>query len=238
MKRDKSEFWMFSIFAIVGLGLIIGAIIATISHVKFMKSAEPVSAKIERIESRRGSKGKVYHDVYVSYVYEGQDYVDVPLNYYSSGMHKGQDIELICDSNNPYKVRSKGADLVLQIVLFAMGGVFFMVGFIPMTMLMGKEKTRTYLLQNGRALNATVERIDQNYSYSVNHKHPYVIYCTYQDPYGDVTYRFKSGNVWQNPSQYFPVGSEITVMVDPNDYSKHYVKVEEVRGGSRIVDFT
>ena len=78
-----------------------------------------------------------------------------------------------------------------------------------------------------------------NTGYSVNGRHPYVIYCAYEDEYNNTVYYFKSENLWYDPSFRFAIGSEIDVYVDPKDYSKNYVDTEKNYGhGSRIVDFT
>ena len=71
----------------------------------------------------------------------------------------------------------------------------------------------------------------------MNGQNPYVIYCSWKDEYADVLYRFKSDNLWTDPSFLFDSGSEINVYVDGNDFSKYYVDAE--RGlDQKVVDFT
>lgn len=238
MKQNKFMVLFCTIFATIGLWAVIGGVITTLISAKFMKNAEPVTAVITDIQHYREHDGKEGHDVYVTYQYDGVEYEDISLGFYSSSMRKGQSLEVLCDSNNPEKIRSQSGLTFVQIVLYSLGGVFILIGLIPGLVTIGKNKKKNALLQNGIALTATVEQIGLNQTVSANGAHPYVIYCEYRDPIQNVIYRFKSDNVWDDPNPYYPVGSEITVMADPNDYSKHYVKTDLIGKDIKIVDYT
>lgn len=240
MKKDYMEKILFGIFAFVGAVLLIVAIALVCVQIQFKQNADTVSAIIDRIETRRDSDGDYHHSVYVSYEYQGEYYKGVHLNYYSAGMYEGEQIELLCDRNNPHKVRSKGGEIFLVAILGGMGLIFFLIGGIPLVGLIRKEKMRKQLMQTGKPLYARVESIGYNTTLAVNGRHPFVIYCLYEDPYGDVTYRFKSQNLWTDPSLQFPIGSEIKVFVDGNDYSRYCVCVDETASSSnrKIVDYT
>lgn len=240
MKKDYMEKIIFGIFAVVGAVFLIVSIALVMGQIHFKKNADTVSAIIDRIETRRDSDGDYHHSVYVSYEYQGEYFKGVHLNYYSAGMYEGERIELLCDRNNPNKVRSKGGEIFLMAIFGGMGLIFFLVGGIPLVGLIKKEKMRKQLMQTGKPLYAKVESIGYNTTFTVNGRHPFVIYCLYEDPYGDVTYRFKSQNLWTDPSLQFPIGSEIKVFVDGNDYSRYCVCVDETSSSSnrKIVDYT
>ncbi len=241
MKKDFTEKILFGVFAIVGAVFLIVAIAMVCVQIQFKQNADPVTAVIDRIETHRDSDGDYSHSVYVSYEYQGEYFKGVHLNYYSGDMYEGKQIELLCDRNNPHKVRSKGGELLLVAIFGGMGLVFFLIGGIPLISLIKKDKMRKQLLQTGKPLYAKVESIGYNATLTVNGRHPFVIYCLYEDPYGDVTYRFKSQNLWSDPSPQFPIGSEIKVFVDGNDYSRYCVCVDEASPSSsnrKIVDYT
>lgn len=128
----------------------------------------------------------------------------------------------------------------IYLVLFLVGGIgilFFCIGVIPLIIFHRKKVRKEHLLANGRILHATVERIDIDTSLTVNGQSPYVIYCTWKDEYADVLYRFKSEYLWTDPGYVFEEGSEITVYVDGNDYSRYYVEAERLLS-QKVVDFT
>ena len=73
--------------------------------------------------------------------------------------------------------------------------------------------------------------------YTVNGKNPYIIYCTYKDDYYDRIYRFKSDNLWTDPSLILQSGDDIKVYVDEKDYSCYHVDIESIFKG-KIIDYT
>lgn len=116
-------------------------------------------------------------------------------------------------------------------VVFAVAGVFSLIGTSR------KSLTKKKLTASGQYIYATVESIEYNKSFSVNGKHPFVVYCTYRDDYKDVIYRFKSDNIWTNSEYVIQPGNEIKVFVDRQNYKNYHVDVESILQG-KIVDYT
>ncbi len=239
MKRGKNQFiyYLFAIFAMVGVGLLVGGFFSVKSTNRFLESAVSVQGKISNIESYRNKNGERCHCVYVNFDLEGRVYRDIALAEYSSDMYEGEAIVLLCDPNNPEDVRSKSTIYLLSIILISMGTIFFFMGFIPTVIIVKRNIQTKRLFETGYTLQATIESIGENRSIRVNGKHPYQVYCTYKDPVSGVIYRFKNCNIWTNPSGVLFEGGPVTVYVDANDYSKHYVAVEEILE-DKIVDFT
>lgn len=237
MKKNYFLSIFLGIFTLTGIGLLIGGIFLLKGAVEFREKGEEVTARIIRIEDYYDSDNDLNHNVYVTYTYNGKVYDNVRIHFYNSGMFEGKEITLLCDPENPQYTVSTSIFNSAGFMLIFMGIIFSAVGVIPFTITMMKKYKAKKLLQNGKVLYAIVELVDLNTGYTVNGKHPYVIYCTYKDEYNDVLYRFKSDNLWTDPSPIFPMGSIIEVLVDPNDYSKYYVKAEEIVS-KRIVDYT
>ena len=151
--------------------------------------------------------------------------------------NEGAEIELLCDPTRPTKVESESFLYIGPIIFAILGVIMSAIGVVPMVCTVSKNAAKKKLLEAGYVLHAQVEGIEKNRSVRVNRTYPYVIYCSYQDPFSGMIYRFRSENLWTNPSEVFGEGSAIDVYVNENDYSKYYVAAEEVLQ-QRIVDFT
>lgn len=237
MKKGFPVNLFFGIFLAVGIGLLAGSFAMFKSTSDFKKIADEVSARIIRIEEYYDSDNDLRQRVYVTYSYNGTVYDDVPINFYSSSMFEGKEITLLCDPEHPKRLREASVVDFAGLILLIMGLAFSLVGGIPIALSIKKSVQAKQLLKSGYVLHAVVDRVEFNTSYSVNGRHPYVIYCNYRDEYKDVTYLFKSDNLWTDPLPIFPPGSDIEVLVDPKDYSKYHVKAEAAIE-QKIIDYT
>lgn len=237
MKKNKFIYVLFSVFAIVGIGLLIGAVCYGVYFTSFQEDAEKVTAEITEIREHYDIDDGTEYRAYVSYSYDGEEYENVPLNSYSSSMYEGKEIELLCDPQNPRHIIQESTGIVLVAVLGGMGFIFALIGIIPLIVMNKKSKRNKEVIERGYIIHAMVDAIEMNRNYSVNGRHPYVIYCSYRDEFKDVIYQFKSENLWTEPSAVFPPGSTIGVYVESNDYSKYYVDAKRVLE-EKIVDYT
>lgn len=235
-KYEKMMILVPSIFLIAGICMFIWGIGWLVSALQFKATAVEVPGKITRIDSAYDDDGDEHYSVFVSYEYNGERYENVRINSYSSSMYEGKEIVLYCDPDKPRHIQVKSMLYFPPVFLMAFGLVFGLVGGGFTISVMIRSMNRKRLMQLGSSIYATVEEIAYVTSTSVNGRHPFVIYCTYRDEYKDVTYRFKSENLWSDPSAVFPVGSMIEVKVDPNDYSKYYVNTEESE--KKVIDYT
>lgn len=237
MKKDRFLYIFFGIFGVVGVILIIASICVTVSGMKFNETAVEITGTIANIESYRDPDGDRHYQVYVDYDYQGQEFTDVPLHTYSSNMYEGKEIALKVDPENPGKVKTLHSNMIIGIILVGMGAIFALVGIIPIVIGIRKAAKKKELMQQGRYIYATVERVDLNYNYAVNGSHPFVVYCNYQDEYSGVLYKFKSDNIWTDPYPILQQGSQIRVFVNGTDYSQYHVDVEGSLQG-KVVDYT
>lgn len=235
--KNKGLMKIWLIFAIIGACMLVGGGVYLFFQIRFNSTAVSIQAEITDIESYRDNDGDIRHSVYVTYTYMDEIYQNIPLGSYNSGMYVGKEIALLCDPGHPEKVSTPLGSYIGPGVLLLLGVVFSMIGGIAMVVDLRKKSKKKYLLQHGRVLHAVVDDIALNMNYSVNGRHPYIIYCTYRDEYKDVLYRFKSDAIWINPEEIFPYGSEIDVYVDEKDYSRYYVNTERSALG-KVVDFT
>ena len=228
---------LFSIFALIGVIFILIGGIWLGSNLKFQEEAVSVSAEIVEIDTYRDSDGDRHHNVYVTYDHDGITYENVRLGEYSSSMYEGKEIEILCDPQNPGRIKT-GLGIYMGGAIFGfMGLTFVLIGIIPLLVSLNGKKKMRKLMANGQVLHAVVDEISWNTNIRVNGQNPYVIYCSYKDEYKDVIYRFKSTNLWTDPNLVFTPGSYIDVYVDVNDYSNYYVNAEQVIE-QKVVDYT
>lgn len=237
MKKKMVPIVCFSIFAVIGIAVILCAVWVFVRGMQFRKTAVSVTAKIEDINTSYDNDGDAHHQVFVTYTFEGQTYEKVSLNEYSSNMYVGKSIDLLCDPKNPGRVETNSNFYIVVIVLSIMGIVSFCVGAIPLCFSIKKILQKKRLLEKGRVLHATVGEISLNTSLAVNGQNPYIIYCTWYNYNTGCTVRFKSENLWTDPSNVFGIGSEIDVYVDENNLSKYYVDAERPLS-EKVMDFT
>lgn len=216
-----------SIFGLIGIALLIGGGFWLGSNIRYNQTAEPVTAVITSIETRRDSDGDIDYDVYVSYTYDGERYEDIWLNFWSSGMSEGENMTLYCNPGDPTSPHSPSSDYLGGALLLFMGLCFFLVGLCNWINFFKKKKRKKMVLENGIHILATVDDISVDTSLRVNGNSPFVISCYYEDEYTGTTYEFVSEQFWDCPEEVFPMGSTIDVTVDPNDYSNYHVNAEE-----------
>lgn len=236
-KKSRAVSNIFIIFALIGILFFIVGIVALVWGIRFRQNAVEVTAVITEIDTYRDADGGIGHRVYVDYSYGGNTYQDMPLSEYNSGMYQGKEIELLVDPQNPGKISTASGRIIIAVICIGMGAVFALTGICPTVSGKRKKARNQKLIAEGRSLFATVDRIEINPSCSVNGEHPFVVYCSYKDEYKDIIYRFKSGNLWVDPSQVIQPGSEIRVYVEGEDFSRYHVDTESLLEG-KIVDYT
>ncbi len=237
MKKDYFSYVFSGIFGVVGVILVIVSICVGMSGMKFDETAVKITGTIVNVESYRDMDGDRHHVAYVDYEYQGKKYRNIKLGTYTNGMYEGKEIDLKIDPENPGRVRTLHGNKIVTIILGIIGSVFVLASITTLITTVKKEAKKKELRQQGRCIYAIVERVDVNYSYTVNSKHPFVVYCNYQDEYSGVMYKFKSDNLWTNPYPFLQQGSEVRVLVNSQDYSQYYVDVESSLKG-KVVDFT
>ena len=188
---------------------------------EFRKNADEVTAVITEIEAYRrgsGSDRRTYHDVYISYEYDGEEYSGT-LSYYTSDMYVGDMVEIYVDSECPWEIRSDSA--VLYIVFGIMAVVFGAVGGV----LIGIEARRAVyvnrLITDNMYIYAQYAGEQPSNTY-VNHVRYMCSVFEYCDPFGHRQIFLSSPH---HPSKcgYCMGDSEIVYVDIEKNPSKYYV---------------
>ena len=100
------------------------------------------------------------------------------------------------------------------------GLVFFLVGFGTIAFFIYRQKIIKKLRTQGTPLKATVTEIFINRNLKVNGRNPWKIAAESNENVSGVT-SFYSDNIWFDPTEFAPIGKEVTVMVNmakPKEY--------------------
>ena len=219
------------IFGIIGIVFIVVCVLVTNNNNEFMKTAIETTGKITDVYVSRDSDGDTTRDVYVAFEVNGEEYSG-HSSYSSSGMREGQDITIYYNPNNPNDFKVGGEVAFITIIFGILGGVFFLIGVIPVVFDIFKNKGDQKLIQDGTLVHANIDEIRINPNVSVNGFNPYVIECSYKDTSGGL-YIFKSKNLYFNPSNLLDNQSTIDVYLDMEDPKKYFVDTRELEASVR-----
>lgn len=122
-----------------------------------------------------------------------------------------------------YRAELEEGYFIFPMVFGLLGTIFLVIGVVMNLVGRGADKKQRMLLETGQRVTAYITDIEPDYSLAVNGRHPYRLYCEYEE--GGVIYRCRSHHLWSRP-----VVDQETVSVyrDPDDYGTYYVDVEAI----------
>ncbi|MBQ7981299.1 MAG: DUF3592 domain-containing protein [Oscillospiraceae bacterium] len=214
------------VFFLVGILLIIVSVVTYVGNKQFAANAETTMATITDIDTyrtRSNGKTKTRHNVYIKYEVDGKTY-NRELNYYTSSMYEGKEIEVMYNPDNPADARAE--DSFASIILVFMGLIFGGIGgglFFTNVIAGGKRRK---LMANGERVTGTITDIITVTNVRINGRHPYKAECEVVDYLTGEKYLYSSKQVINDIS--YMIGSTVDVYVDPSDKSKYYVDLDSV----------
>lgn len=230
MERYKWSFvhtFIGVIFFLVGAVFLIIMAANTSAWAEFKKDAVPVTAEITDIDtytkrSVSSKKRKTYHDVYIEYEYEGKTYTG-ELNYYSSGMKRGDDVEIFIDPENPSE--SKSDPLIVSGIM----GIFVIIfGGIGSAFLVFEFKKSRYinrLIADDKFVYADYSH-EERANVTVNNVRYNQAVFVYEDGFGRKL-MFKSEPYHPNSRPYIQGDSKKVYVDMENNPKKYYVSREK-----------
>lgn len=227
MKENKLENLVWSIFAIIGTIFIVIGIFVSFQVLKKGDKIETMGV-ITQISSYRQTNGDRGHEVYVSYMVNGEEY-ESKLNSYSSSFYEGKEIDIYYHKNNPHEIGSSSLDFL--VLLFpGIGFIFAIIGGIGLFVKMNKKKKIRKLRETGDIIHANYMETTMNTSYSVNGRHPYNIICEWNNPADSKKYFFKSENIWMNPENKIEEKNIKTfpVYINPENIQQYVIDIDSI----------
>lgn len=221
---------VFGIFAVVGLGLLIGGLFSFQHTRHFLQSAVPApGVVIENVwretNTNSGTSGSFYPRIHFRTA-DGQEISFITNTGASPPSHRvNEPVTILYDPQEPHNASIKSfTDLwLLPTILGGLGIVFCSFGAVAIVWKGVSTRKDAWLRQNGRRIQAEFTRVELNTSLDVNGANPYHIVCQWLDPASNTMHIFKSPNIWFDPTAYIP-GKTIEVLIDPNDPHRYLVE--------------
>jgi len=219
--------WMFGLFAVIGVGALIGAGVVLNSTYQFLDWAsysDGVVTELVRNRSNQGSGRGSYAPV-VEFKTESGETIEFVSTTSSNppSFRKGERVEVVYDPWSPQDAKINsffslwGTPLILGFLGFVFS--FFGLGWFTYNYVQSRMKKR--LLSSGIPVQAKIIRSEVNSRIKVNGRRPYRLKAQWLDAKTSKMYTFYSENYWYYLSQ-FADREEVTVYID-KDNPKKYV---------------
>ncbi len=220
--------WLFLIFAIAGLGLIVGGVYVVRSTRRFVARADQAAGVvIENVwresSSSRGRSGAYYPRIRFR-TRAGRDLEFLSSSGASPASYReGEGVEVLYDPADPSNasINSFWSLWLGAVLLLGLGVIFSSIGVIPLALMRRKRILGEWLRANGQRIQSAFERVELDHSITVNGSHPYRIVSQWLNPLTNQVHVFHSGSIWYDPEKYIS-GTEIGVWIDPQN-PKRYV---------------
>lgn len=222
MKEMKG---LFILFAVIGIGLLIGGVALLMNTIDFRKNAIEAEAVITDIDRHFNTDGETEYEVYVEFKVNGTTYGG-RLGYYSSGMRVGGKTKIYYDPSNPNRFRNSSN--LFPIIMFIIGIGFSIPSISMLFNLKNKAKSKKNLLEYGTRIYANFEEVRKNTCFEYNGRNPYLIICQSNNP---EVKEYVSDNIWRNPESIIKERNitAFPVYIDPENPKKYYLSTEEIK---------
>ena len=109
-----------------------------------------------------------------------------------------------------------------------LGLVFGIIGLVSFLIWFGDYRKKKWLEQHGQRILAVITDVRINRAVHNMGKSPYYVLARARETSDSVTPTFKSSSVWNLPATATP-GADIDVLVDPNNYQRYYVELQDAK---------
>lgn len=228
MKQNKTEYFIYSAFIIMGIIVLAVALYIFNTSITSREDRIETTGIITKIEIYRDRNNETYHNVFVSYSVNGKGYVS-ELDVWVSGFYEGKEIKIYYDKNDPTKIGSTASDFMM-IFLLILPTIFIIIGLVGIIKKINNYKKKKILKQTGDVVYANYIETRINYGYSVNRRHPYNIICEWYNPSDSKKYIFKSDNLWYNPENIINERNIKTfpVYINRENIEEYVVDIEQI----------
>jgi len=222
MKKQGCLYPFFAIFAIAGLGCGVLGFWLVKSRYDLMNEGIKTTGTVIELNHSKNTVAPVvgFKDEW------GNDLVYNSGNYTSfNSFEIGQTVNLYYDPSNPEDVTLDGEgwwNWFPFIFLITHGGV----GFGGLYWLIKKRRLQKWLQQSGHEIQARLIQVKETYNKGTY----YTLQCEWTDPYTNTLYTFESESMSKNPSDLVATGSNIRVLIDPNNPKRYWMDTVFLEG--------
>ncbi|MDR7129537.1 uncharacterized protein YneF (UPF0154 family) [Algoriphagus sp. 4150] len=213
------------IFALIGLGLLVGAFVSYQNTSQFIKEASKTEGTVIRLLTDRSGESVMYKPAVEFTDEKGNTVVFNSSTSSNPPSYTEQEkVSVLYPPDDPQKAEIEaffplwGGVLVLGIL----GSVFFLVGGGIILVKKLKGDKESLLKSRGKLIQTDFQSVVLNTSLTVNGRHPYHILSQWKNPGTSKVHVFKSNNLWFDPSDYI-VDKSISVFIEPSNPKKYHV---------------
>lgn len=215
---------------LTSIGILIGANWSYQYTQKFLSTAVKAQGKVVDLLNSSSDGDTVYAPIITFKDRKGVEHQIISSVYSDPPRYAvGAIVPMVYDPKDP-----SHAEVYDSFDLYFEAGALAVVGMIPLIVgggilvfLYRRQRRELWLRENGMSVAAKVTSVALNMRLTVNGRHPYIIYAQWQDPASQITYQFRSKNLWYDPRQY--VKETIEVMIDPSDPKKYMMSEKTLR---------
>lgn len=212
-------------FGLIGLALLIGAVYLHLDTREFLSSATKTQGSVIDFATHRSDGTTMYAPVVSYQARDGKTYEYISNTSSSSRSYDiGEQVGIFYLQDNPQdaKIDSFFQLYFGELILFILGGIFFLIGAGMMWAGISSNRKREYLQTQGRLIQAKFQEVGVNESLSVNGRHPFVILAQWLDPVTNKIHVFESDNIWFDPTEYIK-DDTIPVYIQPDNPNRYWV---------------
>lgn len=215
------------VFAAVGLGMLLGALIWYRSTSTFIQEAVIAEGTVVKLVPVRSDGSTTYRPTVRFTAAAGQ-----VVEFSSSSSSRppayavGEKVKVYYRPQEPRDAKISGFFSLWggSLILGLMGGVFSAIGggIFLVTFLRGHKDKQ--LVATGRRIDTEFQSVELNQALEVNGRNPFQIVTQWQNPATSKVHVFRGKNLWFDPSGHIK-GQRITVFIDADNPKKYYMDV-------------
>jgi len=215
------------LFAIIGLGMLVGSFFLFQNTVSFLDNAVKAQGVVIDLVRSRSSDSTTYAPTVRFTTAQG-----VMIEFTSGtssnppSYSRGEQVNVLYLESDPddAKIDSFFSVWGAAVIVGVIGLVFFLVGLGIIMRGIRKAKTKQFLLERGVRINTQFQSVGRNTNTKVNGRHPYMITSQWQNPKTSKMHVFESDNIWFDPEEQIK-SDTIMVFIDPKDPSRYYMDI-------------
>lgn len=192
-------------------------------------TGEVVQNTPSEYRSSNGTRSVVYYSAFKYKVDEKTFYLKSNVASYPPQFEIGEIVNILFDPSDPKNAKVDDVlDVWFTTAIFAILGVIFSsIGGGILGYRIFKAQRKAWLTTHGHPVQAKISEIYQKKNVIINGKSPWIIEAQWLSPEGKM-YLFESDYFEFKPHDLISGTTELTVMIDPKNPKKYYMKLPDI----------
>lgn len=215
------------VFTVIGLAMVAGACFMYSNTQDFLSKAVSTEGTVTQLILSRSNDSTTYRPV-VEFKTQNGRIVEFTSSTGSNppSYSQGEVVEVLYQETSPQDAKINGFFSLWGgiAILGGLGSVFFVIGFLIISVSALKDRKIKLLKKNGVPVVAKFQSVEINGSLEVNGRNPYQILVQWKNPVTSELHIFNSENLWFDPTDHINQ-EEITVLIEKDNPKRFYVDV-------------